>query len=71
MKWAVYWDAAQGIGCEFFRTKEEAEKLCLQLIDLCVNDSMASEKNEHWDITLMEVKGEVHWGPNGLQLEAK
>ncbi len=70
MKWAVY-SNNEDLECIFFKTKEEAELYCMNLISVCVDESMNSEQNLHWDITLMEVKGEVHWGPNGLQLQPK
>ncbi len=61
MKYAVYVDnpKSDSPDCNFYKTKEEAL------------DAADAEKNLHWDITLLEVKGEVGWGPNGLRLVNK
>ncbi len=73
MKWAVYWDNpdSDSFDCNFFKSKEEALAAVEDLIKLCEQLSADTEKNLFWDITLMEVKGEVAWGPDGLGLLEK
>jgi hypothetical protein len=73
MKWAVYWqDHVEGIDVQFFKTEDEARAKVAELIAKC-EDIMHEEDYHNWDITLLEVKGEVTAVPYnlGLVLEAK
>ena len=66
MKWAVYIDKQEhDIECIFFKTEEEARKHIVMLIKECEQVSADEEQNLHWDITLLEVKGECHWTQDG------
>jgi len=72
MKWAVYIDNPdEELVCAFFKTEEEARQHIQYVIKNCEIDSENEERNLFWDITLLEVKGEVGWGPNGLALVSK
>ncbi len=73
MKYAVYVDnpKSDSLDCNFYKTKEEALDAIDGLIGRCEQESADAEKNLHWDITLLEVKGEVGWGPDGLRLVNK
>jgi hypothetical protein len=71
MKWAVYADENYEISCVFFETRADAKAHINELIKSCELASVDSEENLHWDITLLEVKGECHWTQDGLTLIAK
>lgn len=71
MKYAVYAERYNGIECFFFKTEEEAKSKINSLIEVCESLSVDTEENLHWDITLLEVKGECFWAENGLQLVLK
>lgn len=60
MKWCVYWQCTnEEIECEFFKTEAEARARVDALILECEN-TWTEGFTSNWDITLMEVKGEVH-----------
>lgn len=70
MKWCVYW---QPNDCEtnFFKTESEARAFVEKLI--AENEALAEDGDgiPYWDITLMEIKGEVEESPDGLILRSK
>jgi hypothetical protein len=70
VNWAVYWEP-NDIECMFFRSEEEALAMIAKLIAECDEESADVECNLHWDITLLQVRGEVHDSPDGLRLERK
>ena len=71
MKYAVYYQNGDEMGCLFFKTEEEAKANIGKLIKDCEEDSEETEKNLNWDITLLKVIGECNWTQDGLILEAK
>ena len=64
-KWAVYSDNTD---LEFFATESEARDRVQQLIDKSL-ECVDYESAWSWDITLLEVKGEVQETPDGLKLQ--
>ncbi len=66
MKWAVYVDNpnADQIECVFWPSKEEALKYIQDRIEECKVASELADEELFWDITLLEVKNEVHWTPD-------
>jgi hypothetical protein len=64
-KWAVYSDNTD---LEFFATESEARNRVQELIKQCY-ESADYESVWSWDITLLEVKGEVQETPDGLKLQ--
>ncbi len=74
MKWAVYWQP-DDLEIAFFNTESLAKEKIASLIEECEAISADMEENLDWDITLMEVKGEVHQDPTrlgpSLRLEAR
>lgn len=67
MKWAVYWQP-DDIESQFFKTEAEARAKVASLIAECEEASANAERNLNWDITLLQVRGEVHDTPNGYRL---
>ncbi len=69
MKWAVYWDnpLADATECLFYKTREAAMDKIDELIAAQEQASTDNERNEFWDITLLEVKGEVQQIPFGME----
>ena len=59
MKWAVYWQPADDdIEIRFFKTKVEALVRIRQLTAIC-EDYTDERGRPNWDITLLQVAGEV------------
>jgi hypothetical protein len=60
MKWAVYWQPNEDIEIAFFKTEKEARE---KLRELSVLNDLETENREgkrpFWDITLLQVKGEM------------
>lgn len=58
MKWAVYWQHDDEIECQFFKTETEARGHISTLIKACEAECDEGYMPD-WDITLLQVKGEV------------
>lgn len=74
MKYAIYFEQQNGdIECEFYGTLELAKARIAHLIKDCeIQWANDPERNcPTVDITLLEVKGEVVFTPDGLRLLAR
>ena len=69
MKFAVYWQPGNDIEIIFYATEQEARQKIAALID--ENDErFEGEVAEDWDITLLEIRGEVKRTIYGSQVFA-
>jgi len=70
MKWAVYWDNPRskvGPDVVWLKTKEDALVKLAEVVKACEADADEEEGVPYWDITLLQVMGDVVWSPNGLE----
>ena len=62
MKWAVYWQPGDDIEVVFYRDESAARDKVAALITEC-EDAREEEGRPYWDITLLQVRGEVREMP--------
>ena len=58
MRFAVYWQEKDDIEIIFYATEAEARQKIAALIEEN-EERFEGEAPEHWDITLLEIRGEV------------